>query len=378
MARPPLILLALFVAAAMTASCFLSCDQAAASDPNPAPSSGPVIIYHDYGTLDLGTRESQDLEIPVPKHGKGDVIVEDSFRGNCSCIIGMVMIHRKDGTKTVAYGLPADQRVVGDGDRVVLRLTLDTRNEEATDVSKLESRGFLGFQLNTGEFARYESVIIRFDYGIRTPIKVSPVAHIDFGELPRSRKYHQVLELSNNIEGQKIVWGAVHASPRSISARLEHDGDKTRLHVTITPHSEPMRHVRGLIAIGTGLDHFTDLQIPVSGTFCGDIQYMPAETLAFDLFDFTKEKVQFVNVVDHDTTRPPGFVLHGIKNSHGNDMSKHFDVSFKPLSGRQTRVIVKYLGTMGGMRMVGELTLAKVQGGKQIARLSISGHNTPK
>jgi hypothetical protein len=234
----------------------------------------------------------------------------------------------------------------------------------------------VGFQLNTDDYARYETVIIRFDFGIRSPIKITPVAHLDFGELPRSRKYHQVLQLSSNIDGQKIVWGAPVASPRSIAAHLEEEDGKTLLYVTITPNLDEFRKVSGLITISTGLEPYADLKIPVTGTFCSDIQYLPAEVIHFDLFDFKKQKERFLNIVDHDTTRPKGFVLHGIRDSHGNDISEHFAVSFQPLSGRKTRVLVKYLGTMGGMRMIGELSLAKSQGAEPIARITLSGHNT--
>ena len=128
--------------------------------------------------------------------------------------------------------------------------------------------------------------------------------------------------------------------------------------------------------MSTGRAEYPHLRILVTGTFVGNIQYMPAETLAYNMFDFRKPKERFVNLIDHDVRRQPEFVVKSFKDTNGNDMSEHFNVEFQPLSGRKIRVIVKYLGTLGGLRMGGELSLAKTEGGPQVARLKVLGYNS--
>lgn len=335
--------------------------------------------YHDYGTLPLGTKKTHDIEIPIPSNEHGDVIVADSFHGNCSCSIGMVMIAGPAGRTRAVYGLPDDQRKVGKGEKVILRLTLDTKDMEPVDVPRTRSVGSIRFQLVSGDdHARYESKYIQFDYGVKTPIKVAPVAHVDFGFLPLCRTFPQTLELSSNLPGETMQLGEISVSHDCITAKLEGEGDKRLLKVKITPTRNLERQIRGGIAMPTGRADYPFLRIGVSGTFVGDIQYMPAETLSFDMFDFRKTKEQFVNLLDHDSTRPSEFVIRSFNDKNGNDISKHFNVEFQPLSGRQIRVNVKYLGTMGGMRMGGELSLAKTEGGPQVARLMVSGYNSAR
>ena len=101
----------------------------------------------------------------------------------------------------------------------------------------------------------------------------------------------------------------------------------------------------------------------------------PRAHLEFDLLDFGQEKELFLMITDHDRSRPAGFVVDGIKNNNGVDVSQHFQVRFEDLGNRRTRIWVNYLGTLKGRWLRGELTLAKNDGGPSVARISFRGHN---
>ena len=338
-------------------------------------------LYHDFGTLKLGTKRIWEFEVPIPQtNSKSELVLEPAFHGDCSCAYGTLII-KTGSIERAVYTLPESQRVVHEDDRVLLRLTIDTKDKEPANVERTLSRGTISFKHKTGAIARRSIVPIRFHYGIETPIVVSPVAHLNFGKLPVSSVHEQTLELRSNIPGRALTLGEVHASPDSIEAKLREQDGRTLLDVKITPEgrSDAAVPVMGLIAIPTGIDYYTDLKIPVSGKFIGDIEFQSSYHLDFGLFDFTEERTRQENIIDHDINRPTGFVTHSILSDQAEvDISQHFDIEFQPLSGRKTRVIVKYLGTLGGIEMIGWLKLAKSEGADPVAHLRISGHNTKR
>ncbi|MHC4919432.1 MAG: hypothetical protein ACYTKC_07535, partial [Planctomycetota bacterium] len=73
-----------------------------------------------------------------------------------------------------------------------------------------------------------------------------------------------------------------------------------------------------------------------------------------------------------------GFVVDGIHTNNGVDVSEHFQVRFEDLGNRRTRVRVKYLGTLAGIWLKGELTLAKNAGGPCLVPLTFRGLNTKR
>ena len=114
----------------------------------------------------------------------------------------------------------------------------------------------------------------------------------------------------------------------------------------------------------------------VAGKFIGDIAFSPSWDLSWNIFDFKEQRETFVTLTDHDVRREPGFVVESFRNSNGVDVSRHFEVRFEKRPPRRTRVHIKYLGTMGGKRMLTWLSLAKKPGGKSVAKVQVQGYNS--
>jgi hypothetical protein len=328
--------------------------------------------YHDFGILDLGTQETHSFDIPVPA---GERVAPQSYSGDCSCGIGVVLILRPDGSEKLVYGLPPDQCILTPGDRVRLRLTLDTRYKEPIDVGRTLSHGQVHFAHVHGSTARPSIQRLSFHYGIRSPVEIRPVAHVDFGKLAASETFRQTLTIRGKLPDQRVELGAPTSSHAGVTVHIEPEGDAYLLHVEVSAAGQERRNVVGEISLPTNLGHCPTLGIKFSGQFIDDIEYQPAPYVGFQMFDFSEEKQEFVNIVDHDVARPPGFVLHSIESPHGDDVGEHFAVSFQLLGDRTTRVYVKYLGTMGGRSMRARLRLAKEAGGEPIAEVSINGFN---
>ena len=93
---------------------------------------------------------------------------------------------------------------------------------EPVDVARTRVKGTVGFQLTSqqGQHARYEHRYVDFDYGVRTPIKVSPVAHVKFGYLPICDVHHQTLELTSNLPGERLDLGPVMVTDDCVAATV--------------------------------------------------------------------------------------------------------------------------------------------------------------
>ena len=162
-----------------------------------------------------------------------------------------------------------------------------------------------------------------------------------------------------------------------MSAQLEKTGFGYELKIKVTPYKDSTTapKISGGVSMATGLKTYPHLWIPVTGSFIGDIQFEPSFRIGYDIFPFNETRERFVAITDHDRRRPSGFVVHDFLDLNGNDISEHFEIRFQPLSGRRLRVIVKYLGTMGGKHMDGWLSLSKKAGGSPMAKIRVNGFN---
>ncbi|MCA8958851.1 MAG: hypothetical protein KDC87_22425 [Planctomycetes bacterium] len=332
--------------------------------------------HHDFGTLDLGTSATCDMDIPLPS---GGAVIPQAYQGDCGCASGMLMIRRTDGSTEPIYGLSQDERTMQLGEKLVLRLTLDTRKKEALDLPRTVSHGFVGFKVVHGAAWRFDRQPIQFHYAIHTPIRVMPVSHVEFGELPMSSSpLVRELELSSNDPGRPLSLGTPTSNQDCVEARLVQSDGKTILRIQITPRTDERTspRVSCAVTIPTGIASYPKLVIPVTGKFIGDIEYEPSYTVSFNLFPFTKAREGFVNLIDHDRRRPAGFSIVSLKSDQGEDLTRHFEVNLSSLSARKTRVTLNYRGTMRGKTMRAWLHLAKQPGGDPVARIRVIGHNS--
>lgn len=334
-------------------------------------------LYHDYGTIDLGTQKSHDFLIPIPELDGADwIAAPESFAGDCSCAIGTVRIVDAEGNRRVAYGLPPSQRRLREGDKVILTIVLDTRDKEPVDVPRTLSYGRLAFQHMTGQYSKSTTRRLAFHYGIRTPIKLSPKAHLKFGEVPLSLATTHRLRLSNNIPGSRYKLGVVSCAEPSIQGTLRKDGDEHILDVKIDPQEPQPRNLRTTLLIGTDIPDLPTLRIPVSGSFVPDVVIQGPSILSWGFHDFGEERTDKLNIVDHNHQRARGFVLHSVvETGSGKDLSEHFELDWTELSGRTMRMHLKYLGTLGGKVLRARLRLAKAKGGPVVCEIPILGRN---
>lgn len=359
--------------------CLLSAYALLASgcDTNPGPPKR-VEVYHDFGMLELGESKTHDFPIPLPQRIKGGILIPSGYSGNCSCAVGMLMIKKPDGRTSPIWGRRDEDLHLVDGDEVILRLTLKTKDKEAVDLARDEELGNVTFKHIHGKFQRFTSQRVRFHFGIRTPIKATPVAHIEFGELPMSNPpYERSIELRSNIEGQTLTLKNPRTIPKCVAAELLKTDYGYRLKITVTPYKDSVSSpkIGGGVSMETGLENYPHLWIPVTGSFIGDIQFHPSFRIGFNIFPFNEVRERMLAITDHDRRRPAGFVVHSFLDLNGNDISKHFQIRFQKLAERRTRVYVKFLGTMGGKHLNGWLSLSKKAGDEPVAKIRINAFN---
>src|SRR5690606_887566 len=99
----------------------------------------PRTVRHDFGMIPHGTAATARLEIDFPQD-RG-AIVPLGFRGPCACATWRFVAIGKDGRERVSYGQPTAEHAVLPGDRLLLELTIDTRQKEAAQQQVLTNSG---------------------------------------------------------------------------------------------------------------------------------------------------------------------------------------------------------------------------------------------
>ena len=358
----------------------------AACGPKNAP---PPELYHDFGVIRHGLAKDHVFEVPLPETVGGEEIIPITFRGDCVCASGTIMIQDAAGRNRLVSSLARPDARVRNGEKVLLSLTLDTSTQEPVSVERKLSKGEVTFESLRSTNPRVYRVRLKFHWGIHTPVKLAPVARVDFGELAYAQHFTQKIELQNNQPGHQLCLGEIVVGDPRVTARLisgEPPGPYL-LEVTFRPDRKHLPgSFRTLVTIKTNIrndarrDDFYKIPIEVVGTVTNDIVVVPRSHLRFGTFDFRQKKPLFVTIVDHDRSRPTGFVLDGIYSNNGIDLSEHFQVRFEKdqLDDRRTRVWVTYLGTFQGTWLLGELTLAKNDGGPSVVLLTFRGLNSKR
>jgi hypothetical protein len=348
----------------------------------PAP---PPSLYHDFGIVRHGLAKDHVFEVPLPE--TKEEIIPVTFWGDCACAGGTVMIQDAQGRNRLVSSLARPDARVRKGEKVLVSVTLDTSGEEPVSVKRKLAKARVMFEsLRSANPQRYP-VWFTFHWGIHAPVKLVPVAKVDFGELAYSNSFSQKIELHGNEPDHELRLGEIVVSDSRVTARVirgEPPGPYL-LKVTFRPDRKHLPGpFRTVVTIRTNIPNdlqradFYKIPIEVTGTVTNDIVVIPRSRLEFGQFDFSKAKELFVTIIDHDRSRPAGFVVDGIHTNNGVDVSEHFQVRFEDLGNRRTRVRVKYLGTLAGIWLKGELTLAKNAGGPCLVPLTFRGLNTKR
>lgn len=334
-----------------------------------APAPDLPGVEHDFGTIPHGEKRSHTFEIRIPGGGEGYAPV--GFRSGCSCGSAQYMIRQTDGTVRNLAGRPFSEHALGKGEQLLLEVTIDTNLKEPTDVPVVTTHGLASVQHVPSEQQRLTMPVV-FHYAIDSPVEVLPKAHVDFGQLARSRPYSQILELHPDGDAA-VAFGPVETSDPRLQASLREEEGVTLLDMRFEPGEHSVTGpVRMLIRVHTDLrdgegDAYA-LNIPVSGEVTPDIVVQPYARLGFGHFDFSTPTERFVTVHDHDLARTPSFAVRSIKDSKGVPIDEHFECRLEQLPGRErsTRVVLRYLGTMKTKGFRGILVLQKPEGGPTV------------
>jgi hypothetical protein len=342
--------------------------------PAPAPFV-PTAVHHDFGMIPHGRVVKQRLRIEFPTD-RGPMLPL-GYQGSCSCASTVFVIAGKDGRERFSHGQAQIEHCVLPGEELFLELTLDTSEKEALEQRPLTNAGRVLLTDLGDRVGRIEIPVV-FTFGIDTPVRVVPFAHVDFGALPRSQKFSVTLELHGNA-GRAVQFGPVEGpdDPRAHGA-LRREGDLTLLDVSFAP-DDRLGPARCDLRIRTDLPDGYVLRIPVSGAVVDDISFATMDRISFGRFDFRVPKEAFLLLTDHDRRRAPGFVVQRIETRAGTDLAQHFSAALEAVEGddRASRLVVRYLGSYRASRVFrGAVHLAKTEDGPKLAEIEFVGFDS--
>lgn len=294
-----------------------------------------------------GTAATARLEIDFPQD-RG-AIVPLGFRGPCACATWRFVAIGKDGRERVSYGQPTAEHAVLPGDRLLLELTIDTRQKEAAQQQVLTNSGealLVDLENRHGRMA----VPVVFTFGIEAQVVVTPHAHVDFGALPLSRTFSTRLQLRGK-DDRAVAFGTPRVEDARVHAALRTEEGGCELEVRVVPdRALGPGVVHATITVPTDLPSGYELPIPVTGQIVSDIEIKPMERISFGRLDLREPREGFVIVRDHDLDRPAEFVVLGIATILGKDLDRHVEAVLEPVQGdeRAARLVLRYLGTLRG------------------------------
>lgn len=326
---------------------------------DPPASNGdtpPIVLRHDFGIIPHGERPIHEFALNLP--AELGPLVPLNYQGDCSCTSYEIVLRHSDGSERAAPGFRQAEYVIGPDEQLILRLAVDTSQKEAVDMPPITSHGILTLQDPDGQHGLVKVGVV-FTYGIDSPVRLRPTAHLAFPSLPRSRHLTIPVELHSDV-AEQISFGPVHSSDVRLQGKLIPSDGFTLLEATFTPRPDDVPGTfHAMLTVETDLNGYR-LDIPVSGRVTSDIVVFPAR-ISLGRFDFKEPGAeQFVNVTDHLRRRDTGFIVHALRNQNGADASDHFEVRLQTIDGdsRSTRVYVRYTGGLEPPHFRGELILA--------------------
>lgn len=341
-----------------------------------APAPAPVVrqpIHHDFGMIPHGEVASVRLPIDFPQD-RGPM-VPLAFRGNCSCAAWSFVAIGKDGQERVSYGRVDLEHAVFPGEQLFLKLSLDTNRKEALEQKPVTNGGDV-LLVDVGEKHERVAIPITFTFGIDTPVRVAPFAHVDFGALPMAKRFPITLELRAK-PGQNVKFVSASVADPRVQAGLRQDGDVTCLDIKVVPdRGLGQGPLQTTINVRTDLPNGYVVPIPVSGQFVDDIEIKPMERIAFGRLDLDQPADGFVILTDHDDRRPAEFEVRSIQSIVGEGLSDHFVATLEPIDGaaRSFRLNLRYKGTFrGGRTFRGSIEIGKPGLAGSVAKIEFVG-----
>jgi hypothetical protein len=333
----------------------------------------PGTLRHDFGTLAHGTVAEHEFEVQRPGGLAG--WYPRGWRTGCTCAIATLTIAGKDGQTRSAGFVPPAQKTLAEGERLLLKLAVDTRLKEAADQPPLTTHG----EILLADLAeKHEQVVVPVSYtfAIDAPVRVLPFPHIDIGLLERAGRFRQTLELAGDERHPGVRFGPVQTSDPRLRASLVAEAETQALAVEFVPgggeFSGPLPPMR--IEVATDLPGGYTVSIPVTAAILPLFSIEPPQGISFDRIDLAREHDGFANVLDHDLDHPPELVVLRIKDRNGASLDQHFAARVEKLQGlpRGLRVHLRYLGKLTGS-FFGAIELARPGRGAAVVEVEFRG-----
>lgn len=343
----------------------LGCCLLAACGPADPPAKPGVlpVLSHDYGTVPHGQAREHDFVVDL-LGTLGPGWIAQGTQLDCSCARSRLAILDADGTvHPVARAHPAP--LLQDGQKLIVTVLLDTAFKEAVDLKPVNSQGSIVLQRADSMYASDRKMWpMRLRFAIDAPVRLKPFAVLDFERVPVSVPRKLTTVLLSDIPNQPIAFGPASCADPRVQLQLLEREDKTLLETKFVP-TEQTGSFRSLVTIDTDLPSGYQVKIPVVGKVVPDLEVSPIAKISL-LTDLTRAQPetaaasQYVQVTDHDKSRPAGFVVAQVVDGSGADASDSFAVRFEPLDGdeRTHRMYVRYTGGQAG-EFRGEIVLAK-------------------
>jgi hypothetical protein len=372
--------LAIGALAVLVGACGDSHDPA--QTPTAPPTTQLATIEHDFGVIPHGETREHDFVLDLAVLGRPHVPLRTFL--DCSCGRAEMFVRDRHGKERPVDGSPAVQNAPGDGETLVVRVTLTTGTREPVDLPHTATHASVLLQPvdSRGGAGRVRwPLLLRF--GVDVPVEVRPFAALDFGRVPASRRPELLTTLRGDAAHPGVRFGPVTCTDPAIAVALEPADDHVVLRARCTPGQ--VGSYRATIRVGTDLappgrgaaaaparDAAAE---PGAGAFhvellatwkvVPDLEAQPTSKIAFRT-DLSREQneaesqSQFLLVTDHDLARDSEFALHELVTDDGHDARSSFAVRFAKVPGdeRTRRLYVRYLGGLTtGFR--GRIVLSK-------------------
>ena len=115
---------------------------------------------------------------------------------------------------------------------------------------------------------------------------------------------------------------------------------------------------------------------PRPRTNVGAIEISPPGRFSFGRIDLERAHTQNLVITDHDPERNPAFVVLGIVDPSGSDLSAHFEIALSKIRGRprSQQMEFRYTGGLARERSFrGLLKLGKEHGGEELVSIPFFG-----
>ncbi len=333
-------------------------------DPAPAPDRRVLPdLSWDYGTIPHGRAAEHDFVIDV--RALGQDLTPLGVNADCSCARAKMLFVAADGAEREATGQPLPQFTARPGERLVVRLLVDTIHKEAVDLAPVDSRATLVLQSLQDRLGQDRVLLpIRFRFGIDSPVRLRPFAALDFGRVPMSSRPTLPLAVTGDVAERPVRFGPARTSDPRLQVELQPTAEGAELRITFVPGADARPGpFQALVTLGTDLADGYEVRVPTAGTLVPDLEATPMGKLSLGMVDVVagSPTEQFVLVTDHDRRRPPEFTVARLVDQAGTDASSHFAVRLEPVAGdpRSTRLWVRCTGGLQPPGFRGQIVLAK-------------------